>query len=117
MQLVWKALALLFVLLAAAAAAMPVLPMVPFVLLAAAAAARGWPRLLDRLVRDPRYGAVVVNWRERGALPRGVKLAGVAGMALAIAGVVVLPLPGWLAAGLAAAAGAYAWWIWTRPEG
>jgi uncharacterized membrane protein YbaN (DUF454 family) len=116
MQLMWKALALLFASLAVAGAALPVLPMVPFLLLAVAAASRGWPRMLERLQADPRYGGLVAAWRARGALPRSVKLGAMGGVALGIGLVWLVPMPSWLGITLALLMGAYAWWIWTRPE-
>jgi uncharacterized membrane protein YbaN (DUF454 family) len=116
MQLLWKALALLFAMLAVAGAALPVLPAVPFLLLAAAAASRGWPRLLERLQSGSKYGELLAGWRDRGTLPRRVKLGALGGILLGIVTIWFVPMPSWVGFALAVSMGVYAWWIWTRPE-
>ena len=63
-----------------------------------------------------RPGPGVVGWRERGVLPRRVKLAALGGIGLGIVMACLVPMPAWLALALALAAGIYAWWIWRWPE-
>lgn len=69
----WQGLAGLFILLAAAGAALPLLPTTPFLLLAAWAAARGSPRLYRWLHEHPRYGPLLRDWQQHRALRPRVK--------------------------------------------
>jgi uncharacterized membrane protein YbaN (DUF454 family) len=71
----------LFVGLGVVGAALPVLPTTPFLILAAACFARSSPRLEARLLADPRFGPLLRDWRERGAIPRPAKVLAFAGMA------------------------------------
>ncbi|HNO41919.1 MAG TPA: DUF454 family protein, partial [Ottowia sp.] len=54
--LLWRALALLSLLLGGVGAMLPVLPTVPFLLLAAWAASKGWPALEIWLLNHRRLG-------------------------------------------------------------
>jgi uncharacterized membrane protein YbaN (DUF454 family) len=94
---------------------LPVLPTVPLLLLAAFCFARSNPEWEARLLRHPRWGPPITDWRERRAISRRAKLAALA--TLGISGLVaVLALTdAWLVLALVpiVAAGV---WIATRAE-
>lgn len=115
LALAWKLVAILALLGAALAVALPVLPALPFLLLAAVAAARGWPWLEQRLAAHPTVGPVLADWRRRGALPRSLKVFGVAGMAVSGLLAWAWPAPAWLALLADGALLAGGLWLWTRP--
>lgn len=52
---------------------LPLLPTTPFILLAAFCFQRGSDRLHRWLVNHPRFGPLITDWRERGAIPRKAK--------------------------------------------
>ncbi|MEO0410912.1 MAG: YbaN family protein [Pseudomonadota bacterium] len=60
----------------------PLLPTVPLVLLAAACFAKASTRLENWLLKHPRFGPVILDWRERGAISRKGKTAATLGMAV-----------------------------------
>lgn len=115
--LLWRALALVSLLLGAIGAMLPVLPTVPFLLLAAWAASKGWPALEIWLLNHRRLGPPLVQWRERGAVSRPTKWVSsvmMGGSALGMQFVPQLPLA--LRIGVPAAMLAVAIWLWRRPE-
>jgi len=114
-SLAWKVLAALAMLLAALAAALPILPAIPFLLLAALAAERGWPGLGRRLAAHPVVGPLLAAWKERRAIPRSAKLAGLAGLAFSAALAWIWPDPVWLPICIDFALLGVAAWVWTRP--
>src|SRR5690606_19550635 len=69
----WRSIASLALGLGALGVVLPGLPTTPFLLLAAWAGARGWPHMEQRLLRHPKYGPVIIDWRERRAVPRTAK--------------------------------------------
>jgi uncharacterized protein len=115
-QLLWRALALVCLLLALVGLVLPVLPSVPFVLLAAWAAGRGWPALEAWLLNHPRFGETIRRWRAHGAVPRRAKWLASAMMLVSAVGIGLSPLPLWLRLGLPATMLAVAIWLWCRPE-
>ena len=93
----------------------PLLPTVPFMILAAFCFARSSPRLEARLLDDPRFGAHIRRWRERGAISRKGKQAALVAFAISAGlGLLLSPWPWFLAPVAAALIGGT--WIWTRPE-
>jgi len=76
--------------LGAAGLAVPLLPTTPFLLLAAACFARGSERFLAWLIAHRVFGPTIHAWRERRALPPGVK-----GKAIALM-VVTMAVSAWL---------------------
>ena len=110
------ALALLSLGLAILGVFLPVLPTVPFVLLAAWAAARSSPKLDAWLVRHPRLGPILVDWRQGGRVPRRAKWMASALMGLsAVSMLVVLPRH-WLSYLAIACMATVLVWLWRRPE-
>ncbi|MBJ6132638.1 YbaN family protein [Ochrobactrum sp. Q0168] len=59
---------------------LPVIPTTIFIILAAWFFARSSPRLEARLLGDPRFGPMIVKWRERGAIPPKAKFYACLGM-------------------------------------
>ena len=115
--LLWRALALVSLLLGAIGAMLPVLPTVPFLLLAAWAASKGWPALELWLLNHRRLGPPLVQWRERGAVSRPTKWVSsvmMAGSALGMQFVPQLPLA--LRIGVPAMMLPVAIWLCGRPE-
>ncbi|MCL4143356.1 UNVERIFIED_CONTAM: hypothetical protein GTU68_037468 [Idotea baltica] len=52
---------------------LPLLPTTPFILLAAFCFQKGSDRLHRWLTNHPRFGPLIADWRERGAIPRKAK--------------------------------------------
>lgn len=115
-QLLWRALAIACLVLAAFGVVLPVLPTVPFLLVAAWAGGRGWPRLETWLMAHPRYGASIRLWRERGAVPRRAKWA--ATLMMTASGVLLWLSPAafWVRVAAPAVMACVAAWLWLRPE-
>ena len=70
---VWLVAGFACVGLGGAGAVLPLLPTTPFLLLAAACFARGDPRFLEWLLKHRVFGPTLKAWRDRRALPVGVK--------------------------------------------
>lgn len=114
--LVWKALAILCILIGAVGVVLPVLPTVPFLLLAAAAASRGWPWLDDKLLSHPEYGPIIRRWRERRSVPRRAKWFATFGMSIGATVLWFTPVHPGLRVGLILCMVAVGAWLWMRPE-
>ncbi|MGV6872049.1 YbaN family protein [Pseudochelatococcus sp. B33] len=82
MRRLYLAAGLLFVALGFVGAFLPVLPTTPFLIVAVACFARSSPRLESWLLDHPRFGPLLRQWRERGAIPRRAKLMSLAGCSL-----------------------------------
>jgi uncharacterized membrane protein YbaN (DUF454 family) len=114
--LLWRALAVLSVVLALIGVALPGLPTVPFLLVAAWAGGKGWPRLEQWLLNHAQFGPPIRRWREHGAVPRRAKWF--ASVSMALSAVVLWST----AAPLAVRVGTpvfmlcVALWLWRRPE-
>ena len=100
---------------AIAGVVLPMWPTTPFALLAAWAFARSSPRLEARLLRHPRLGPPIRNWRERRAIPRSAKVvtafslpASWAGLWLADTGAAALVVAAVTLGGVGA-------WVLSRP--
>lgn len=114
--LLWRALALLCVVLGLVGVFVPGLPTVPFLLAAAWAGSHGWAALEQRLLNHPRYGADIRRWREGGVVPRRAKWASSVTMALSAAIMLALAIPLWAKVAAPLLMFSVGWWLWRRPE-
>ena len=95
---------------------LPVLPTTPLVLLAAFCFSKGSPRLHDWLLAHPRFGPMIMDWQDRGAIHPRAKRAGALMMAAAFGLSVWLALPIWVLALQAICLSGAAIFVWTRPD-
>jgi uncharacterized membrane protein YbaN (DUF454 family) len=102
--------------LAVAGAVLPLLPTTPFLLVAAWAFARSSPRAEAWLLGHARFGPLVRDWRERGAVARSAKRTAAAVMVATLAIGWAAGLAGWILAVQAAVFAAVSVFLWTRPE-
>lgn len=94
----------------------PGLPTTVFILIAAWAATRGSARLRHRLVSHPRFGPVIADWENHGAISRrGKKMASLAMAVCAVIVLVVVRTP-WVWGVSIGSMAAVALWLWRRPE-
>lgn len=68
--------------LAMAGTVLPVLPTTPFLLVALWAYFRSHPEKAQKLLDHPRWGPMLRDWHEQGAIPTRAKIAAVTVMAL-----------------------------------
>ncbi len=114
--LLWRALALVSLLLGLVGVVLPGLPTVPFLLLAAWAGGRGWPALEQWLLRHPRYGPGLRQWREKGSVPRRAKWTASIMMGLSAVLMLAIGVQRWALLAACATMAAVAMWLWRRPE-
>lgn len=114
--LLWRALALVSLLLGLIGIPLPGLPTVPFVLLSAWAAGKGWPALEQRLLTHPKYGPALVQWRSHGIVSRRAKLLASVMMLASVIALQFSAAPFWLKLLLPLFLSAVAIWLWRRPE-
>ena len=111
----WTVAGLMFVGIGAVGAVLPLLPTVPFLLLALFCFARGNPVWEQRLLDHPTYGPLLLDWRQRRAIPRRAKWAALIAMAVSV--MVTAFTAGWpwilIPLAVMALSGS---WIWTRNE-
>ncbi|MBX9662181.1 YbaN family protein [Novosphingobium sp.] len=111
----WTGAGLFFVGIGAVGAFVPLLPTVPFLLLALFCFARGNPVWEQRLLDHPTYGPLLLDWRNRRAIPRRAKWAALIAMLVSV--LVTGLAAGWpwvlIPLGVTALSGT---WIWTRNE-
>lgn len=111
------ALGCLMLLLAVIGALLPVMPTTIFLILAAWFFGRSSPRLEAWMLSHPRFGPVLRNWREQGAMPHRAKWLACGGIAFGYVLFFLSAHPGlWLAIGVAALMAGCAVWIVMRPE-
>lgn len=116
-RIILMALGFMMLGLAFVGAFVPIMPTTIFLILAAWFFARSSPSLERRLLEHPRFGPVLRDWRDRGVIPRRAKILAAAGMAIGLGLFVLLYSPSpLLALAIAAAMGAVAVWIASRPE-
>lgn len=81
-RVIYFVLGFLMLLLGGIGVVLPVMPTTIFIILAAWFFARSSPKLEARLLADPRFGPLIIEWRERGAIPPRAKLYAMVGMML-----------------------------------
>lgn len=113
----WFALGWLALALGAAGVVLPLLPTVPFLLVAVFAFARSSPALHDWLVYHPRFGPMIQDWRDHGAINRRAKIIASVMMAGVLGLSVAMGLKLWLIGVQAATLSLVALFIWSRPDG
>lgn len=102
--------------LAAAGVFLPLLPTTPFLLVAAWAFARSSPRLDAWLRGHPRFGPLIEDWEQRGAVPLGAKAAAVIGMSASLGLMWALGARPMFVAVAAVLMAAVAAWLISRPS-
>lgn len=102
--------------LAVAGAVLPLLPTTPFLLVAAWAFARSSPRAEAWILAHRRFGPLVRDWRERGAVARSAKRASAVVMLATLAIGVAVGLSAWILAIQALVFAAVSAFLWSRPE-
>lgn len=114
--LFWRMLVIIFLVLAIIGAILPGVPTTVFLILAAWAASKGWPQVDAWLLKHPKYGPILRNWREHGTVPRKAKYWA-SGMML-LSGIIMLftkaPLLVKLFTDVTMLIVAI--WLWQRPE-
>lgn len=95
---------------------LPLVPTVPLMILAAFCFARSSSRLHDWLMRHPRFGAAIENWRERGAIARRGKWAASVSIAAAFGLSLILGLSPLIVGIQAVTLVAVSVFIWSRPD-
>lgn len=93
---VYLALGLIFTGLGFIGAFLPVLPTVPFLIVAATCFTRSSERLEMWLLSHRRFGPLLNDWRERGAIPIRAKWMSLGGSVLGFVLFVWGSHPGWL---------------------
>ena len=95
---------------------LPGLPTVPFILLSAYAAARGSEKLHRWLLAHRRFGPMIRDWQDHGAVSYRSKVLAIGTMAVC-AVIMFLTAPRWwMAATGTAIMVIVAIWLWMRPE-
>jgi uncharacterized membrane protein YbaN (DUF454 family) len=94
----------------------PGLPTVPFILLSAFAAARGSQRLHAWLLAHRRFGPMIRDWQDGGAVSRRSKWLATGTMILCAAIMFLTAPKAWMAATGTAIMAVVATWLWLRPE-
>lgn len=113
---VWLAFGGVCVALAMAGAVLPLLPTTPFLLLAAFAFARSSPRLHAWLLGHKRFGPLIADWRDHGAISRRTKQVSLAVMAAMPVLSYSLGAPLWTIAVQAVVLSCSAAFILSRPD-
>ena len=114
--LLWRALALVCLVLGIVGIFLPGLPTVPFLLVAAWAGGHGWPRLEAWLLAHPRHGPPIRRWRDHRAVPRRAKWFSSVIMVASTALIGISSAPLAFKLGVPALMFVVAVWLWRRPE-
>ncbi len=93
----------------------PILPATPWAIVAAFCFAKTNPKWEKKLLDHPQFGPLIINWRERRAIPRLAKWAAVAMMIVSTA-TLWYQLPWWWALALSIVVCPVGVWIWRRPD-
>lgn len=114
--ILWRSIALIFLLLAFIGIALPVMPTVPFLLVAAWAGGKGWPILEQKLLAHPTYGPQIKQWREFGVVRRTPKVITTVMMAGSWIMLTFSPIAVWLKLAVIGIMATILMWLWLRPE-
>lgn len=114
--LLWRLLALIFVLLGIIGIILPGMPTVVFLLLAAWAGSKSWPELEQRLLAHPEYGPIIHQWREEGRVPRRAKWLASGMMLFSAVSIQFVPGMPFLHVGLPLFLLGIAIWLWRCPD-
>ncbi len=109
-------LAYLFVALAIIGVFLPGLPTVPFLLLAAWFSAKGSKRLNNWLYAHPKFGIVLKNWEQQGAVSRKTKIIAILMLCGSWALLLNLIANKWVFVGISVTFLVVSIYITTRPE-
>jgi uncharacterized membrane protein YbaN (DUF454 family) len=117
MRPVYLVLGCLMVVLAAIGAVLPLMPTTIFLILAGWFFARSSPRLERWLLNDPRFGPMLRNWRDTGAISTGAKIIACTSMAVGflIFWISARPEP-WLVVLVGAIMAGCAFYVASRPS-
>lgn len=115
-NLLWTCAGLLSLLIGIIGIVLPLLPTTPLVLLAAFCFGKGSPRLRAWLLDHARFGPMIGDWHERGAIARRAKLSAVVVMLAAFGLSLAMSLPLWVLIAQAICLGGAATFILTRPD-
>lgn len=116
-RVVFLLLGMIFVLLGFIGLFLPVMPTVPFLIVAAACFTRSSSRLEAWMLDHPRFGPLLRDWRERGAIPRRAKWLALVGSCSGFVVMLVLHAPGWpLGVCIAAVIAAAMVYVFSRPD-
>jgi uncharacterized membrane protein YbaN (DUF454 family) len=111
----WIAAGVTSLVLGAIGIVLPLMPTVPFVILAAFCFSKGsavWERWM---LRHPRLGPIVRDWREHHAIPRGAKILATLMMASSCAMTwYFVPEYAWWPTGICALVAAWLWYLPSR---
>lgn len=113
---VWLGIGWMAVGLAIIGAILPIMPTVPFLIVAVWAFARSSPRLRDRILNDPRFGPMLRDWMDYGAIPPFTKGLAVVAMAGGCVSSYVIGMPYWFIAAQAGICTLISAYILTRPN-
>jgi uncharacterized protein len=113
----WLAAGLVLAGLGLIGSVVPLLPTTIFLILAAGCFARSSPALEAKILQHPKFGPLVQDWRDRGAIPVRGKLLAVGGMTGGYTVFVLAARPDLaLAIMVAALMALIAAWILSRPS-
>ena len=115
MRWLWLAFGLICLGIGLVGTVLPLVPTVPLVLLAAYAFARSSERLHDWLVRHPRLGPPLEDWRRFGAIRRPAKRIATISVLIAFGISVLLGVRPAILAVQAIVLGGVLVFIWSRP--
>ncbi len=114
---IWAGFGFLALALGVVGIFLPLLPTTPFLLLAAFCFSRSSERLHIWLVTHPRFGPIITNWNENGAIDRRSKIIAVFMMAAAFGLSVYMQLPAWVLMAQGVVLALVALFILSRPDG
>jgi len=117
MKIIYLCLGLSCVLLAVVGIALPLLPTVPFLLLAAFFFARSSERLHSWLLSHAKFGPMIVDWHEHGAIRPNAKKAATISVAAVLGLSLLLQVPDHVLLIQVITLSGVMIFIWTRPNG